>query len=144
MMRLTLLTFFLIAPFVSYAQEEKFKLLGTEYAYHYLPELNEFKICKITDSITVCKRYTIPKTEYLLVDLLEKNKNYFKENKPIFLSKADSLNLDSLYRYIDNCWSKHSTATFEKLSNEEAPYLSTEPKRSQKDCANGHQKPHYS
>lgn len=103
---------------MSYGQEEKFKLLGTEYAYHYLPEFNEFKICKITDSTTVCNRYTIPKTEYLLVDLLEKNRNYFNENKPIFLGKVDRLK-DSLYRIIDKCWSKHSTATFEKLSNKE-------------------------
>ena len=77
-MRIILFSLLLFAPFLGSSQEEKFKLLGIEYAYHYLPELDEFKICKITDiNTTVCKRYKIPTTDYLLVDLLEKNKEYY-------------------------------------------------------------------
>ena len=119
-MRIILFSLLLFAPFLGSSQEEKFKLLGIEYAYHYLPELDEFKICKITDiNTTVCKRYKIPTTDYLLVDLLEKNKEYFNESNPYFFDKADSLKLDSLYDSVKDCWSIHSTATFEKLSNEE-------------------------
>ena len=60
----TFISFFV--SLLSYAQQEKFKLLGAEYVYHYLPELDEFKICKITDTTTtVCKRYKIPTTDYI-------------------------------------------------------------------------------
>ena len=117
-MRLFLLSFLFFVSLLSYAQQEKFKLLGAEYVYHYLPELNEFKICKITDTTpTVCKRYKIPTTDYLLVDLLEKNKEYFNESNPYFFDKTDSLKLDSLYDSVKDCWSKHPTNTFEKLSD---------------------------
>ena len=109
----TFISFFV--SLLSYAQQEKFKLLGAEYVYHYLPELDEFKICKITDTTTtVCKRYKIPTTDYLLVDLLEKNKEYFNESNPYFFDKADSLKLDSLYDSVKDCWSKHPTNTFQR------------------------------
>ncbi len=132
-MRLFLLLFLFFVSLLSYAQQEKFKLLGAEYVYHYLPELNEFKICKITDTTTtVCKRYKIPTTDYLLVDLLEKNKEYFNESNPYFFDKADSLKLDSLYDSVKDCWSKHPTNTFEKLSNEETSECKELSKRIQK------------
>jgi len=55
-----------------FGQEEEFKLLENNFSYSYRGETQEFNICLNTPTSTICNKYKLVDTNYLLVELLEK------------------------------------------------------------------------
>lgn len=74
-----------------FGQEEEFKLLENNFSYSYSAETQEFKICLNTPTSTLCNKYKLVDTNYLLVELLEKNKGYYTVTNNVFKEEIDNL-----------------------------------------------------
>lgn len=74
-----------------FGQEEEFKLLENNFSYSYSAETQEFKICLNSPTSTLCNKYKLVDTNYLLVELLEKNKGYYSVANNFFKEELDNL-----------------------------------------------------